>query len=615
MKKTVSLLLGLLFMLAALGVQAEEWLFTPGTYEGMAAGNNGPVYVNVTVSEDRITEIEIGENDETYYVFMYVKKDVPARILEHQSLDVDGVTGATNSSRAVIAAVENALAQATDDTDVLYKEIEQIKGETQTIACDVLVVGAGYSGLVAANRLAQKGIDVLLVEQLDYVGGSGRFATGGFMMASSPESAQSIKDYVATRTHFDDFPVAEGTPNVERISINVDATADVYKMFEELGVELILVGADTYIPNMAANLGEYVAQEASINTYGCWGAEAMRAAYEAQSGRLMLGTKVTGLMQDDTGAVIGARAEGDACDYIIEAQNIVLATGSYNHNQELLAENIPWRVGDLSCTSIGDDGSGIEMALAVGGQMTEENYINGGARVANVIDALSTHDGNWSSSDVISAVAMIVSMEGERLASEQDDRYFRYYPVENALDQFFAVYNAKELESVGMLEKYEALASESGPYYKAETLEELAQKTGMDIEKLNTSVASFNHYRETGEDIFDPSLVEEGAFSQDAHVGAAGNVESMSNEVLKLDEGPFYAAKLTFVSYDIIGGVKTGNQGQVLDDQGNPIEGLYGTGFFSSRDFYGSGTAHGYCLMIAMSTGMVTADHIAAQMQ
>ena len=430
------------------------------------------------------------------------------------------------------------------------------------------------------------------------------------MMASSEESAQAIKDYVNTRYYYDDFPVAEGTPNVERIEKNVDATLDVYQMFEALGVPLIAAGSDIYIPGMPEELASYVAAESSINTYGCWGVEAMKKAYEKQNGRLMLHTKATSLLQDETGAVVGAKAEGADCDYVINAGNVVLATGSYSHNDELLAENIPWRVGDLSCTSIGDDGSAIVMAREAGAVMTEDNYVNGGARVANIVDALSTKDGNWNSSDVVSSVAMIVSLEGERLASEQDDRYFRYYPVMDGLDQFYAVYNAKELESVGLLEKYEGLVSESGPYYKAETLEGLAAATGMDAEKLGNSAASFNHYRETGEDIFDASLIDTNSFSQDNHEGAAGNVEASGGELLELDEGPFYAVRLTFIGYDIIGGIKTGNEGQVLDADGNAIPGLYGTGFISSRDFYGSGTAHGYCLMIAMSTGMVTADAI-----
>lgn len=611
-RKICSLLLCLVFLcsLCMPGFAEESGL--SGTYEGTATGNNGPVTVSVTLDNGTITDVEIGENDETYYIMSVVEDVFPHRIIDAQSLEIDTVSGATMSSRAVKNAVEDALKKATDDTAPFHQAVIKERGETETLDCEVLVVGAGYSGMTAANRLKQKGVDVLLIEQLDYVGGSGRFSTGGFMMASSEESAQAIKDYVSTRYYYDDFPIADGTPNIPRIEANVDATYDVYQMFEELGVGLIPAGSDIYIPNTPEKLAPYVAEKGAINTYGCWGAEALKAAYEKQDGRLMLRTKATELLQDETGAVVGAKAEGPDCDYIINAKNVILATGSYSHNQELLADNIPWRVGDLSCTSIGDDGSAIIMALNIGAVMTEDNYVNGGSRVVNPVDTLSTHDGKWNSSDIISSIAMIVGLDGQRLASEQDDRYFRYYPVMDGLDQFYAVYNAKELESVGVRETYDELASDIGPYYKADTLEELAEVTGMDLENLQNSVASFNHFCETGEDVFDASLIDTESFSQDSHVGAAGNLESESEEVLELDEGPFYAAKLTFVSYDLIGGLKTGDQGQVLDADGNAIPGLYGTGFISSRDFYGSGTAHGYCLMLAMSTGMVSADHIMA---
>lgn len=70
----------------------------------------------------------------------------------------------------------------------------------------------------------QNGVDVLLIEQLDYTGGSGRFATGAFMLADSDGSLALMKNYMSGRYYFDDFPVAEGTPNVERIMKNLEAT-------------------------------------------------------------------------------------------------------------------------------------------------------------------------------------------------------------------------------------------------------------------------------------------------------------------------------------------------------------------------------------------------------
>ena len=587
--------------------------YTAGTYTGSGRGSNGDITVSVTCSDSQITGIEILEQDETYFIFMYPEEVIPARILEKQSLAVDTVAGATLSSNGILSAVADALTQAGGDLDALRAVPEAVKGETRTLECEVLVVGAGFAGLSAANRLQQNGVDVLLIEQLDYTGGSGRFATGAFMLADSDGSLALMKNYMSGRYYFDDFPVAEGTPNVERIMKNLEATRDVYGMFETLGVGMTLVSPDinAYILNLPDSLAPYAATETNINGYGSWGSESLREAYVNQGGKLMLHTRATTLLQDASGAIIGAAAEGADCDYVINAQSVILATGSYSHNQELLQENLPWRVGDYSATSIGADGSGIEMALAVGGVMTEDNYVNGGARVADPMTALSTVDGYWKSSDCISSIAMIVGRRGERLASEQDDRYFRYYPNENGLDQFFAVYDSAQLQSVDKLAELGALASENGPYYKAETLEELAAKCGFDTQTFLNSVSTFNYCCETGEDVFDPSLIDADSYSQDdADHGAGG-----ATEKLPLAEGPFYATRLTFVGFDIIGGIQTGDSGEVLTAGGEAIPGLYAVGFTSSRAFQGSGTAHGYCLMICVSTGLVTADAVTASLQ
>ena len=97
-RKLMAVLISMALLLCAFGAAAEQQpLFTAGTYEGTAQGNNGPVNVSVTVSDDAITDIQIGDNDETYYVFMVVADMIPARILENRSLAVDAVSGATNS--------------------------------------------------------------------------------------------------------------------------------------------------------------------------------------------------------------------------------------------------------------------------------------------------------------------------------------------------------------------------------------------------------------------------------------------------------------------------------------------------------------------------------------
>ncbi|NMB02127.1 MAG: FMN-binding protein [Firmicutes bacterium] len=103
--KTISILSTALVLM--LSMSALAW--NDGVYTGQAAGHNGPIVVEVTVQEGLISNIAIIEHSETPYLSdagFEVTKDIIAQ----QSLAVDAISGATVTSKAVIAAVENALA-------------------------------------------------------------------------------------------------------------------------------------------------------------------------------------------------------------------------------------------------------------------------------------------------------------------------------------------------------------------------------------------------------------------------------------------------------------------------------------------------------------------------
>ncbi len=86
--------------------------YTPGTYTGTGEGNNGPVTVEVTVSHNAIEQVEIIEEQETAGIADRALSEMPGRIVEANSPDVDTVTKCTNTSEAVIEAVKDALSRA-----------------------------------------------------------------------------------------------------------------------------------------------------------------------------------------------------------------------------------------------------------------------------------------------------------------------------------------------------------------------------------------------------------------------------------------------------------------------------------------------------------------------
>ena len=141
MKKRITLLLAaMLAMTAVCGLAA----YTPGTFTGEGQGMNGTVKVDVTFSEDAITEITVGENQETPGVSDPAIAQLPGRIVEAQSLAVDTVTGATFTSNGILAAVADAVAQAGGDAEALRK-VEVTKAVGEAVVAELEPVQKKYN--------------------------------------------------------------------------------------------------------------------------------------------------------------------------------------------------------------------------------------------------------------------------------------------------------------------------------------------------------------------------------------------------------------------------------------------------------------------------------------
>ena len=165
--------------------------FVPGVYAGRAQGYKSEYTVYVECSENQITKVALGENNETH---TRVPSETAARILcqdivDHQSLAVDTVSGATFSSMGIIAAASQALEQAGADMSVLNAPIEKAVEPHEDEEWDVVVVGSGVSCLMAALScrtvdLTREATDlsVLVVEKAAFPGGSSMLSDGGYAL-------------------------------------------------------------------------------------------------------------------------------------------------------------------------------------------------------------------------------------------------------------------------------------------------------------------------------------------------------------------------------------------------------------------------------------------------
>ena len=147
MKKKIVAIMACAMMLLSAGASAE---MAAGTYTGEGQGIGGAVKVAVTVEGGAITAVEVVEHAETAGICDPAIEKIPAAIVAAQSLAVDTVTGATVTSKAILAAAEQALTEAGADIEALKTaapKAEQAEGETIEMTTDVVVVGAGGAGV------------------------------------------------------------------------------------------------------------------------------------------------------------------------------------------------------------------------------------------------------------------------------------------------------------------------------------------------------------------------------------------------------------------------------------------------------------------------------------
>ncbi len=169
MKKALSILLALSVMVLMMAAACAE----PAVFTGTARGMQGEVIVNVTIDDGRITAIEYEKYPETENITHVARDRIPAQIIEHQTLDLDTVTGATFASRAIVGAVKDAVKKSGLEVPAVnagpYREPA---GPDETWSTDVLVMGGGGAGLSAAITAAENGAQVILIEKSSVMGGN-----------------------------------------------------------------------------------------------------------------------------------------------------------------------------------------------------------------------------------------------------------------------------------------------------------------------------------------------------------------------------------------------------------------------------------------------------------
>lgn len=610
MKRTLSLLLAFVMVLglaacggnaaqettaAATAASEEAGIYTPGTYTGTAAGKNGDVKVEVTFSANAIDSVKVVEHSETAGISDGAIENIPAAIVENQSLAVDTVSGATVTSDAILKAVADAVAQAGGDAEAL-KNVAAPAGEKEAkeLSADVIVVGGGGAGMAAATRLAQLGKSVILVEKSGFLGGAisvsggNQVVMGSQLQIDNGVADDSVESMVA------DFEANGANKNNKEIltlfAENVGATTD-----------WLVANCGITFEEGLHQLGEYSHNRELAYTGGGAGfAEAMRKAVEEAGVQVLLNTKAESLIADN-GTVTGVKAASSDADYTLTAGDVVLATGGYGANKDMLTDEMKSALyyGPASST-----GEGIQMAQAVGAQTANMEY---GKRYPNGIEvsegmAKSTIAGNivgWTMS------AILVNKDGNRVVNEKaSNRTILEEELKQEGGELYLLLDAETFEawkaklapagiSDADIEKYlEANGTTTPVFAHGETLEEAAAAAGINADNLKATVEKYNGFVAKG---------------SDDDFGRAATYLTKT-----IGEGPYYIVEQKPRFATTMGGLVINTSMQVLNEAGEPISGLYAAGE-NCGQVMGDDSPSGANNAWALTSGKLAADAIAAK--
>ena len=551
--KTLALLLSMTMLFSACGSaktdnkagDSKEAAVGETTGEGTAAGHNGDLKAVVTFDGDKIAKIDL-THEETEGLGDKAADKLVEEIVANNSINVDTVSGATVTSTAVIEAVKAAIEASGRDVKNFETEGEEKKGETVEKDTDVVVIGGGGAGFAAAVSAKEAGANVILVEKLASVGGNTLISGGEYAApANDIQKEEGIED--SKELFAKDVEEAGGNP--ELIKVLADkATEDAYWLRDDIGVEwldsLMFFGGHSVKRSLipAAHTGNEL-----IKNY-------LKKAEELGI-EVLTETDVKEILSKD-GKVCGIKAETKDGELVVNAKSVVVASGGFGANADMCYENdkeIDEHV--LSTNSPGATGDGILMAEKLGADTVDMDKI----QLYPVCD-VETGKLLYCGDTRLVGGALLVNKEGKRFVEELGTRREISMAIKAQTDYVgYVLWDETSNEKTGTMKSNPEEAKslfDRGLMVKADTLDELADHFGIDKDALLETVKTFN---------------ENSAKKEDPEF----NLRMLGWQV---KDAPFYMMKAAPAVHHTMGGLKINTDAQVLNKDGEWIDGLYAAG-------------------------------------
>ena len=498
-----------------------------GVYEGKGTGYGGEVSVLLTVENGQMTDLRLLDHHETDPVVNRAFPILKDRILEAQSPVVDSVSSATFTSYAVKSAVADAASQYGQD----FGEITMTTASAETpvapedTTTQLVVVGGGPAGLAAAISAKQNGVeDVILIEKLGILSGNGKFDMNFFDLINSKAQQKAGIEYTVEQ-FIEEKKDAGNTP--ERLQAWAEGEWTLDAWLRDMDILLNQSNGGT---NHMAESDVYAGDH--IQT----GLE--KEAYELGVD-IRLENKGTDLIMED-GVCTGVVVETKGGTYNITADAVVVATGGFCNNKELLAEYAPGYEALTTSNMMGTTGDFVPVFEKNGMLLEHMDMVRAFPYILKVRRDLTSSGQAF----------VLVNGSGERFLDETTAAGLDLGTKILEQDASWMVIDSKGLETDGRLRKQ----TSNGYWLEADTVEELAEQMGVPADALQASIDTYN-----------------------AAVG--GETDPFGAQPsTTIDAGPFYAVQVQTADHMTKGGLGCNEFAQALYEDGSVVPDLYGAG-------------------------------------
>ena len=562
-----------------------------GNYTGIGTGYNGYVTVSASFRNGVLTNVIITDQQETKAVSDAALTKIPEYVISEQSLNVDVSTGATQTSKAVIEAIGNAITAANGNVDEWQKDCTG-KNKEKTIQedTDVTVVGGGAAGIATVLRLQEMGYKTSLIEKDSEIGGSLRYyANSGQIVAGSTKL--NLFDIDPSEPLAEDIAAYSNQTNnaalTQILEDNIGETVD----WQSKILGITFDKKTGYIPTDGLALNSVMLYDESSGEID----ELLQKEVKVSGASVHTNAGIIGLRYDEEGKVIGVRAKKSNGDIIeTTSKYVVLATGTSAGNLNMIPDR------DHNSNYLGlITNTGDALALA---KDTEHPYqIEDGSVIYNYLGYSVrdiTLDTYLATKSILSKGVALVNNTGDRFIDETEP----YNQISDAIHNqnnatSYLVMNEevyqewkKKLLSTATITKSEEKYLES-MYgivpFSGETLSEAAVSADLDAQKLLETISFHN-------------------LEIDA---------SSTNTMGKIDpEKPTCIIPLNKYRYETTGGLKVDNHLNLLDGNGLAQPNVFAVGSVAGNVF-GEKMPGGAGLAWAFVSGKYVADEIVNALQ